>query len=163
MLGSSQTSVACIRNFREDKWAEARHFLFPFHDESPACVAREATARTELRPMDEVVRQLAADALRPSRQQPGQQRPRTDLLSTLTRMRPTWTIHTVIAANPEERTVAQPRRNKEQWRGRSSQYAALSVLSRLVETDRAAESGKSLYSQLMLVADQLGGLQDYAL
>jgi hypothetical protein len=55
--------------FSEDKWAAARHYLFPFHDETAECVAQEARAWTQLRPMDEVVRQLAVDALRPGRQQ----------------------------------------------------------------------------------------------
>jgi hypothetical protein len=50
--------------FSEEKWADARHFMFPFHDETVECVAYEARAWTELRSMDEVVRQLAADALR---------------------------------------------------------------------------------------------------
>ena len=53
------------RQFSEDNWAAMRHFFLSFHDETVECLAKDATAWTDRRAMDEVVRQLAVDALSP--------------------------------------------------------------------------------------------------
>ena len=51
--------------FDEEAWAATRHYVLPFHDETVECVAQEVTAWTELRSMDDVVRDLSMEALKP--------------------------------------------------------------------------------------------------
>jgi hypothetical protein len=49
--------------FSQNTWASARHYVFPFHDETVECVAADATAWTDRRTMNDVVRQFAGDTL----------------------------------------------------------------------------------------------------
>jgi hypothetical protein len=52
--------------FREESWVRRRHYVLPFHDETVECVARDAKAWTDPRAMDDVVRELSSDALKPA-------------------------------------------------------------------------------------------------
>jgi hypothetical protein len=55
--------------FSEDNWAAMRHYIFPFHDETVECIAKDATAWTDRRAMHDVIRQLAVHALQADREQ----------------------------------------------------------------------------------------------
>jgi hypothetical protein len=49
--------------FDPARWADVRHYVLAFHDETLECIARDAVARLEPGTMADVVRRLAREAL----------------------------------------------------------------------------------------------------